>query len=525
MDMGVQGIFSDTLLAIVPSTDILRPGTHPRYATSINLLSGDVLVEIFDFYQKHRVSQYAAIPEVVWDWHILVHVCLRWRQVVFSSPLRLNLRILCTHGTPVRKNLDIWPTLPIHLDYSQSPYKATEDDTDNIIAALEHPDRVIFVAISLASDPQLGKITMVIQQPFPVLRHLLLWKNDSYGVPVLPREFLGRSAPCLQTFQLLGIPFPALPRLLLSTSDLVTLNLFNIPNRGYISPEAMAMALATLTRLRTLTIEFESRASRSDRIPLPPATRIVLPTLTSLGIYVFREYLEDFVARINAPRLHGIEIRCFNQLVEFEVPQLWQFIDHSERLSPCLSQAMRCILEFDFDIVHFTAGPTTHIHESESGHAFPWNIAVRIRCEGTDWQVSHIAQAFNQISATGVLSNMVHLEIDPYSCSAISPEPGDMDDIEWLQLLSPFSSVQTLFVSRQIAGHISRSLDDIPEAMTTEVFPALDMLCLEDQPVSSVQKFITARSESGRPVTTVDSRREYEERQTSYLNQYDGGTC
>jgi hypothetical protein len=99
MDMGVQGIFSDTLLAIVPSTDVLCPGSIPDHATTISLLSGDVLLEIFDFCQKHRVSRYAAIPEAVWDWHILVHVCQRWRQVVFASPLRLNLRILCTRNS------------------------------------------------------------------------------------------------------------------------------------------------------------------------------------------------------------------------------------------------------------------------------------------------------------------------------------------------------------------------------------------------------------------------------------------
>jgi hypothetical protein len=93
-----------------------------------------------------------------------------------------------------------------------------------------------------------------------------------------------------------------------------------------------------------------------------------------------------------------------------------------------------------------------------------------------------------------------------------------MDDIEWLQLLRPFSSVQTLFVSREFAGHVSRSLDDIPVVMATELLPALDMLCLEDQPVSSVHKFIAARSESGLPVTTVDTRKAFEERLMSYLN-------
>ena len=54
--------------------------------------------------------------------------------------------------------------------------------------------------------------------------------------------------------------------------------------------------------------------------------------------------------------------------------------------------------------------------------------------------------------------------------------------------------------------------------METDVLPALEMLCLEGQPVSSVHKFIAARSESGHPVTTIDTRQEFEERLLSYQN-------
>jgi hypothetical protein len=500
---------SGTLVESVLSTDFLFIGQ--RY-TTIGMLSDDILLEIFDSCRKghdpgHRLP---GLPEAVWDWYIIVHVCQQWRQIVFASPLRLNLQILCTHGTPIRKNLDIWPTFPLHIEYL-SPRTIEGIDEDNIIAALERPDRVRAVCLQL-QGPQLEKMATVMQVPFPAVRCMFLWMHLSSGVPVLPREFLGRSAPRLQTIQLVGIPFPALPVLLLSTSDLVTLRLFNIPQTGYISPEAMAAALTTLPRLRNINIGFQSPASHPDLIRLPPVTRSVLPALTVFFFGGACKYLEDFMARTYAPRLNSISIEYFNQLDDFEVPQLWQFIHHSQDLS----QAVHCFVQFQNDDVTFVAGPTTHIFKSKFFDEVPPHINVHILCEGIDWQVSHIAQALNQTSAASILSNMLHFAIDSGS---ISPEAEDMDDIEWLQLLRPFSSVRTLFVSSIFAGHISRALEDIAGVMATDFMPALDMLCLEDQPASSIDKFIAARSESGRPVTTVDTRTALKERLTSDLNQ------
>jgi hypothetical protein len=90
---------------------------------------------------------------------------------------------------------------------------------------------------------------------------------------------------CLQKIELEGIPFLALPALLLSTSDLVTLRLLSIPHTGYISPEDMVAALAILTRLEDLRIGLQSPASGPDRIRLPPITRIVLPSLTYIKFW------------------------------------------------------------------------------------------------------------------------------------------------------------------------------------------------------------------------------------------------
>ncbi len=43
----------------------------------------------------------------------MVHVCQKWRCVVFGSQRRLNIQLACRPTTPVREMLDIWPPLPI----------------------------------------------------------------------------------------------------------------------------------------------------------------------------------------------------------------------------------------------------------------------------------------------------------------------------------------------------------------------------------------------------------------------------
>src|ERR1700677_2534638 len=139
-------------------------------------------------------------------WHILVHVCQKWRQIAFASPLRLNLRILCTRRTPVRKNLHTWPALPIVFRYSvKGNWRYVEDD---LIAALEHPDRVCDVDLDVPG-PLLEKMAKVMQQPFTVLTRLSI--KSIWDAPTLPGGFLGGSAPSLQKIYLYGVSYPSLP--------------------------------------------------------------------------------------------------------------------------------------------------------------------------------------------------------------------------------------------------------------------------------------------------------------------------
>ena len=61
-----------------------------RPGDSIDMLPDDVLLEIFDFF----VEEEGRGPKVDFEeWHTLVHVCRRWRSVVFKSPHRLIVSV------------------------------------------------------------------------------------------------------------------------------------------------------------------------------------------------------------------------------------------------------------------------------------------------------------------------------------------------------------------------------------------------------------------------------------------------
>jgi hypothetical protein len=97
----VSGLWYSTVIS-----DLVRIENIQRSVT-IYSVPEDVLLDIFDFYLHHA-------PDPTWDaWHTLVHICQRWRSVVFDSPRRLNLRLLCDANRPVEEMLDIWPNFPI----------------------------------------------------------------------------------------------------------------------------------------------------------------------------------------------------------------------------------------------------------------------------------------------------------------------------------------------------------------------------------------------------------------------------
>jgi hypothetical protein len=249
---------------------------------AIDILLDDVLLDIFDFLVVESNG-----PRADDWWRTLVHVCRKWRNVIFGSTHRLNLRLVCSDSTPAREMLDVWPPLPIVVHNYARPL--AKPSGDNIIAALERNNRVCQIRIK--PDPQWEKILDAMQEPFLALTHLVL-SSDIEMAPVVPDSFMGGSAPRLQYLLLRRVPIPGLSKLLLSATDLVHLSLRRIPHSGYISPEAIVTCLSTMPRLERLYLGFESSRSRPNRESrsLPPPTRSVLPALIKLQFTGVSEY-------------------------------------------------------------------------------------------------------------------------------------------------------------------------------------------------------------------------------------------
>ena len=264
---------------------------------TIKMLPDEILLEIFELYIAEHVDEEG--------WEMLVHVCQRWQYVTFAAPRRLGLQIICTAKTQARTMLDVWPALPILIWV----VKLDDEDLDNVLATVEHSDRICEIYISDVSNYALERITAVMRRPFPEMIVCIL-ASFCQIVTDLPDLFLGGSAPRLEWLMLEGIPFQALPSLLSTATNIYRLCLHDIPASGYIPIEAMVDCLSLMTGLEELVIEFRSSHPLVDRTRrhLPPLTSAVLPHLSGHSLRCKAEYLEDFFTSIKAPLQYHVRI-------------------------------------------------------------------------------------------------------------------------------------------------------------------------------------------------------------------------
>jgi hypothetical protein len=475
-----QGVFFRTLATpatTANSYDVI--GQVTSY-----MLPDLVLLEIFHFY----VDQTASVSV----WHTLVHVCRKWRNVVFRSPCRLHLQLICSNETPVRETLDVWPSLPIIMKYYDPP----TSDVDNVLAALEHHDRLCQVSLSGVPSPQLEKFSAVMKEPTPALTHLWLKSNDEEAAPVhvIPDSFLGGSTPRLRLLFLRRVPFPGLPKLLLSATHLVNLELHNIPHSGYILPETIATCISTSTGLKKLALIFESPRSRpvreSRRPRQAPQSRSVFPALIDFSFAGVSEYLEDLVARIDAPLLNYMSITFFHQLI-LHTPQLTQFISRTPTLK--LNDQTQARVLFSGSGVSCVL-PRTHSK----------GLLLGVSSRQSDWQLSSLSQVCTSSFPQALIQTVEHL----YILEDTHSRPRWQDDIEtghWLEFLHLFTAVKNLYLSKEFAPRIAPSLQELVGQRATETLPALQSLFVEDpHPSGPVQedigKFVAARQVSDHPI-------------------------
>ncbi|KAH9992509.1 hypothetical protein BJV74DRAFT_398780 [Russula compacta] len=431
-----------------------RGEVRVRDQVTINVLPDDALFEIFHSYGG--VMFYKR-----WWWKGLVHVCRRWRHIIFASPHGLGLELFCTEKTPTRTLLDIWPPFPILI--SCLFCELGKEDQDNVIAALEYHDRVSAIFLAIVKHSILERLAAVM---------------------LFPAEFSGGYAPRLRSLTLWAVAFPEFPKLALSATQLSNLCLWNIPDAGYISPEAMATCLATLPNLISLSIGFGSSRSHLDQISLPPRTRAVLPVLTSFRFSGSSAYSEDFVSRIDTPQLYYLDTSLFMEHIFdlFDTPRLLSFITRAERLQS-LNRA------------ELTFSPWN----AKIALGLPIRLKLTVDVSGS-WRSTLMARLCKAISP--LLSHVELLEIYGDSRLQAVGEPVDANEPPLLvEILRRFTAVQSLYTNSGAGPLVIPALHELARERATEVLPALRSLFFKGSPGSTsvreaIESFIAARQHS-----------------------------
>ena len=457
---------------------------------TINILPDDVLLHIFHSDRMTYLGGLEDADPVSWRWQRFVHVCRRWRIIVFASPNFLDLRLVCLPWTRVELT-GIWPPLPIVIRNMVDLPMPEDYDFE---AAIMHHNRVCEIHLLNLTSSQLKRLAAAMEKNFPALIHLKLDFDiyDSRPAPALPDRFLGGLAVRLESLRLHSITFPALPKLFLSATHLVRLCLRDIPHSGYFSPEVIAAGLAVLTNLESFTIGFGSPLSRPDqerRLP-PPPTRTILPALADFEFHGSCEYLEDLVARIDVHLLDFILISFFHQLV-FHIPQLAEFM----RRTAMVEVPYEAYMNFNYSDVQLEYLPHTRIIDEK--------FRLMISCRKLDWQLSSLAQVLTSFFPSIHVVEHLYIYGPQY---LLSQWEDDIENVQWLEIFHQFTSVKSLHVPKEFAQCIAFALQEfVGERVADVLLPALETLFLEEikpsGPVQeAIEQFVATRQLLGHPV-------------------------
>ena len=266
-----------------------------------------MLLEIFDCCR--RADEYG------WNhrrqWYMLLHVCRKWRYLMFESASFLKLCLLCRPETPVAEMLMHFPPLPLIVECNGGIGRGPS--LKNMLLPFQHPDRVYSINIGgwefgYAFREQEGAL----DKAFPVLETLTLSSEFGLDSPLLPRNFM---TPHLLSLILRGLSFSVASPFLANAANLISLRLQYIPDYSESLPKDLVEVLSSLPRLEVLSITFinsgysiEDLLPELRRTPTPDQiTRVVLSNLSTLICAGVGAYLENLLALISTPLLQRFD--------------------------------------------------------------------------------------------------------------------------------------------------------------------------------------------------------------------------
>jgi hypothetical protein len=190
-----------------------RGGDNDAPITSINTLSGDLLLKIFYHSQPVLLDEDGADDDDTleareWDserwWYKLAHVCQKWRDLVLASAPHMGLSIVCSYGTLVADILAHSPSLPLIIDYGNEHREVTLGDELGILCALRNHLQVRRIRLCMPAS-SLQRLVAAIEGEFPILEYLYIkpLTDDNSGLSI-PESF---KAPQLRHFRLRNITY------------------------------------------------------------------------------------------------------------------------------------------------------------------------------------------------------------------------------------------------------------------------------------------------------------------------------
>jgi hypothetical protein len=250
----------------------------------------------------------------------------------------------------------------------------------------------------------------------------------------------------------------------------------------------MLAALSALTKLEDMRLVFGYPGSDSglEDPALPPLTPSVLLALKALELRGGGEYLDDFVARIDAPSINYLKIVFTNRpLFVNDFLHLPQFIGRAENF--------RSFDLASFNLLCHTMVVTLSLQRWTPGSP-PGELHLNFLCDADD-PLPTLVEACN--TSLLPLSN-----IENFHIFARSSQSGfNTEDPQWLEVLRQFSAAKSLSLgSMFIVPPVAFALKQVIEEGMTDVLPAIQELSvssglsLSPGPVpEAIGQFVAAR--------------------------------
>ncbi|KAF8490161.1 hypothetical protein F5888DRAFT_1910052 [Russula emetica] len=476
-------------------------GTQHIFAKKIN---DDLLVEIFDFCRPDNISP-NTYPRN-W-WYTFAHVCQRWRRVLFATPTRLGITLVCNSRTPVANMLANSPPLPLIIYWGNPGTLDTEDSVKNVLLALDHRDRVRRMTLHV-SQSSLRKVFSLMKGPFPMLETLQLCSSSDGtqrtqpSAMTLPSTF---EAPDLRHFQLSDLKLlpsssQSLNDFTTRLSSIVTFSLGEITTK----PAALMACLALMPHLKVLKVgvlfSIPSHTTEDAERKLcagsePKSALLALTDLEEFEYQGISDYLEALAARISAPFLKKLSITVTNEIGDRADLSTTTF----KYLSRLISGAAG--LAFQFGRVKFKDGFSIVMDHDElwTGRG-AFELRFNNRTYYFDGNIGHVAKICRVL--VPMPSTVQSLLLEDGHRNTWMPEP---ERKGWRELLRVFDNIKTLRVVGRFVEELDKALKQ-KDGDETLLLPRLQEI-VRYGPENKFADYVKARQAAGSPVRVVSGPR------------------